>query len=219
MYQNRNKSKKEEIPSWIKDTKGIKGWYNRTFKSKKESFRSSKSTNSYNSLSYSGSYSRNILLLTVIPMVLVVVLAILAILGLADDIGMGLQNIAVDGLNSIEFLYLVSNMIENWFEPMDDGLVFLLGIPLLALIIITFVLDVVLLILYSLAWIILFIISIIISIVFVYVLCPGIVILEIVMVVKSYKEQCSFTNKFWSIVALFVTLLSAIIFYIGFSTM
>lgn len=147
-------------------------------------------------------------------MVLVVFLAVLSALGLIIPIVDNISDFAVSMFNDFELLYLVRTAVDHWGETVKDAWLLILFPVLIVILIISFVLDVVLGIIYLVIAILIYFISLLISIIFVYALCPGIVVLEIIMVIKSFKNTYSITNKGWSIASMFITLFATIVFYV-----
>lgn len=160
--------------------------------------------------------SVGLLLLTILPMVLVMIMAILSALGVIQPIAEGISRSSESMFENFEFLYLCREVIVDWMNSLEGGWSLLLFPIVILAFILGFVLDIVLGLLYLLVAALLFLISIIFGFIFVYVLCPGVVILEIIMIQKSFKDTYSITNKGWSITSLFLSLIFTIIFYICF---
>ena len=215
-YKGPSKNKKDEVPSYLKIKKGPIAWLKRLFRKKnpddnigKYKYKENK-VNSYKNTN--GDHSTGLLLLTVIPLAFIVILSILAIFGLTEPMAYGLQDAVNNMANNLKPFVISGLIINEWFPKVGE-VFWLLVLPYGALVIIclllSLVLDIVLLILYLVLLLVLFIISFIVSILFIYVLCPGIVILEIIMMCKVYKDDLSVTNKLWSTIA------SAIVFYVA----
>ena len=166
------------------------------------------------SSSSSETTSKGLLLLTILPMLLVVILTILSALGLIQPIANGLTNSAENMFENFEMLYLCREVIVDWMNSLEGGWALLLVPLVLLAFVLGFVLDIVLGLLYLLMAVLLYLIGLIIAFVFVYALCPGIVILEIVMIQKSFKDKYSIHNKGWAIASMFITLFLTIIFYV-----
>lgn len=158
--------------------------------------------------------SKGLLLLTILPMLLVLILTVLSSLGLIQPIANGITSSAENMFENFEFLYLCREVIVDWMNSLDGGWALLLFPLVILAFILGFVLDILLGLLYLLVAFILFLIGLIVGFIFVYALCPGIVILEIVMVQKSFKDKYSIHNKGWSIASMFLSLFLTVVFYI-----
>lgn len=113
--------------------------------------------------------------------------------------------------------FVLSGLVANeWLPKVADAhwlLILPYGALVLVILVLSFVLDIALLIVCLLFLLVMFIVSIVFGVTILYIICPALIVLEIITLVKIFRNDESQLNKVIIILSLILTIICTVLFY------